>query len=599
MPPGQRGTSTYDFRASKEAMARYEYAGDTYIRMPGRARFEHLDMYFSPDLNPVDENYVSGAHRAQYWTAPLYMTVNTFNYWKDRINDPNSGQKTWPDPMAINHRETYFIEINGPTTGWFDQLSVEIWKDNSIFFPDIPYNSALRSATVQLNALTGVNFGVPAISQGGMTPSPGPSYTGTEPPIGLGTGGTSLSAEERRMIGLLSSTSNPFSTETLPSTVFIQIPSSSSGVTPTIVEVKLPPNTKPDNFLLIRQKIRQALAKQGYSPSMIELFFKYNPQIHKKLIILPNSFGSSGNTTPPTGGGNGGGRKNKDPKVVSFGSTPQPDFYKKVVVRFGASYALPQGIPADDSRPLMIQWITNSPIRTATDFLNGKSTREEDRIITDPATGRIIRWTTQQATLKYVFPYVPTDIQYSTLGAQWTEVPRSKNVPFVDFQGFQRMKVSFSFIISGTRTEPGGRVVPDGLYSSVDEQITLLRKMYQSKQPVTIYNMDGLLTNPENRLNNNPVQFVISDMNIEAIRRQESSPSRITTAQCSITLSEVVAENAVLVNIRPPIFDEFIPRHEFEFDRTPPRPDLWTKYLPLESTSVIPADSQLQINGGP
>lgn len=597
MPPGPRGTSTYEFRASKEAMGRYEYDGDTYIRMPGRARFQQLDMYYSPEMNPVDEGVHSGAFRAQYWTAPLYMTLNTFNYWKDRINDPNSGQKTWPDPMAINNRELYFIEINGPTFGYFDQLSIEIWKDN-ITHLDLPFNSDLVSATIQLNALTGVNFGVPAISQGGMTPPAAPSYTGTQPPIGLGPEGTSLSAEERRMINLLSSTNNPFSTEALPSTVFIQIPSSSSGVVPTIVEVKLPPNTKPNNFLLIRQQIRQALAKTGYTPAMIELFFKNNPQIHRKLIILPNSFGANGNTTGATSGGSRGSRNNKDPKVVSFGSTPQPDFYKKVVVRFGASYALPQGIPADDSRPLMIQWMTNSPIRTATDFLNGKSTREEDRIITDPATGRIIRWTTQQATLKYVFPYVPTDIQYSTLGAQWTEVPRSKNVPFVDFQGFQRMKVSFSFIISGTRTEPGGRVVPDGLYSSVDEQITLLRKMYQSKQPVTIYNMDGLLTNPENRLNNNPVQFVISDMNIEAIRRQESSPSRITTAQCSITLSEIVAENAVLVNIRPPIFDEFIPRGDFERDRTPPRPDLWTKYLPLQLTSVIPADSQLQINGG-
>jgi len=309
------------------------------------------------------------------------------------------------------------------------------------------------------------------------------------------------------------------------------------------------------------------------------------------VVILPDNFGKSG-------GSRVGGNKNSE-KGVSFGITPTPEVNKKVIVRFGRSYRLPEQIDkTQDARPMMIQWITNSPIRTATDFKNGKSIREEDRIVWDEATGRLVKWATQEATLKYVFPYIPTDIQYTSLGAQWTEVPRTKNVPYVDFQGFQRMKVSFSFIISSTRVEPGNAVVPDGLYTSVDEQITLLRKMYQSKQPVTIYNMDSMLSNSVDRLNNNPVQFVIADLGIEAVRRQEGSPSHITTAQCSITLNEIIVENAVLIRLSPPTFDEFIPRGGGGGGGTANRPDLWTKYLPAPTTSSLSQNAQMIIDGG-
>lgn len=403
--------------------------------------------------------------------------------------------------------------------------------------------------------------------------------------------------EERRawnankIIPAMSFTLGTTSTALLPETVLVSLGTQTSGVRD-FLPVNIPPQTKAGNVIVIRAAIAKALRDKGFSLSYINTFFRDNP---KPLIkTLPAGFGNNAATTSPSTGGRGGGGGNKSSsKVVDFGLTPTPSVESKVIVRFGRSYTTPKALNVTDTRPQMIQWLTNSPIRTATDFRNGKSIRDEDRIIFDEATGKLVRWATQQATLKYVFPYIPTDIQYSSLGAQWTEVPRPKNTPIVDFQGFQRMKVSFSFIIASTR-EDGGQTVPDGLITSVDEQITILRKMFQSKQPVTIYNMDGLLSNSTSRLNNNPVQFVIADLGIEAIRRQGTNPSHITTAQCSITLNEVIVENAVIINIQPPTFDEFIPTSS-PGGSTPQRPDLWTDFLPQPNTQIFTNDSQLTI----
>lgn len=597
MPPGSRA-STFIFPASKPALGVFEFERETYRRLPGTAKFENLDPEIDQYTQEQKENAgsSSGAVMSKYWTCPLYMLDDEFNRWKLDIN--NGTATKWPDPMLRDNKQIYFFEINGPYGHTMNRLSVDIWTWTQDY--NIPLESKLVSASVSTQSLTGVNFAQTQTPLGSTIANTNTHNSDKNLLDQIGTQSTIItSPEERRMLGYMTSPNNSTSTQFLPQTVFISIPSSGSGFPNPILAVNLPPNTKPDNISIIKHQIKNALLQRGYTTSMISKFFRDNPQIAKNLIILPNSFGQPSNATTPGSGRGGGGNKNSG-TTVSFGTTAQPDIAKKVTVRLGSSYTSPQNISSDDSRPLMIQWISNSPVRTATDFQNGNSIRAEDKIITDPATGRVIKWTTQQATLKYVFPYVPTDIQYSTLGAQWTEVPRAKNIPLVDFQGYQRMKVSFSFIISSTRTEPGGRIVPDGLYSSVDEQITLLRKMYQSKQPVTIYNMDSLLTNPANRLNNNPVQFVIADLAIEAVRRQEASPSRITTAQCSITLNEIVAENAVLINIRPPAFDEFIPTGGGGGGGgTPSRPDLWTKYLPQPISSVIPSNTQLQIEGAP
>jgi hypothetical protein len=535
------------------------------------------------------------------------MDNSVYEYYKKKINDwYNESPSTrgafprFPDPST--NKDQYFIYLNLHTYGPdVYNLNIPLWDYAGGAFYELPVSSKIQSANLNitnLSSLTGISF-----TQTTTSATSGMASTSTGLAEIRNTGGSSTKPTDQKRYGsadamerVMLNTATSSTTAPLPSTVLVAIRGSLSGDFQTAsveyLPVQIPPNTLPTNFPDIRRAIAKAMKDKGFSRKEISEFLKNNQQ--PRLITLPNDFGKNGGSGP-RGSGGSGGNKNSD-KFVNFGITPTPEVNKKVIVRFGRSYTLPQAV-VGDSRPMMIQWITNSPIRTAADFQNGRSVREEDRIIFDQATNQLKRWSTQQATLKYIFPYVPTDIQYSSLGAQWTEVPRTKYVPYVDFQGFQRMKVSFSFIISSTRVEPGGTEVPDGLFTSVDEQITLLRKMYQSKQPVTIYNMDSLLSNPVDRLNNNPVQFVIADLGIEAVRRQGTSPSHITTAQCSITLNEILVENAVLIRITEPKFDEFIPRRPGKGSpgTTASRPELWSTYLPQPQSTLISSSSQMAI----
>jgi len=588
----------YRFSTHVQVLGVHEESGTTYVRIPGSATFKNLDPEI--DLKAVP-NPTSGA-LAKFWTAPLFMTEKNYEHYKPQIKEKTI--RTFPDPKQKPELYWVYTFFKQSPSETIHALNSQLWTYPGPGFAELPDESKLHSVFIDMGKFATVSgIDVRAEAKDGLLEEgvDQPNYGDVAARAAIKAAITS--PEERRafnenkLITAMTFTLGTTSTAPLPSTVLVSLGTRTAGVRD-FLTVNIPPQTRANNYLVIRAAIAKALKDKGFSISYINQFFRDNPKAEIKT--LPTGFGSNAattnaNTTRGGGGGRGGNKSSKN--VVDFGITPKPSVESKVIVRFGSSYTTPKALENTDTRPQMIQYVTNSPVRTATDFQNGKSIREEDRIIFDEATGRLIRWSTQQATLKYVFPYIPTDIQYSSLGAQWTEVPRAKNIPFVDFQGFQRMKVSFSFLIAATRQD-GETTVPDGLFVSVDEQITLLRKMYQSKQPVTIYNMDGLLSNSAARLNNNPVQFVIADLAIEAIRRQGTNPSHITTAQCSITLNEIIVENAVLINIRPPTFDELVPTSGKSGPVTPQRPDLWTDYLPQPNTQIFTNDSQLTIGTG-
>lgn len=596
---------TYRFSSPHSPLQIYEEFGTKYRRLPGSARFKNLD----PEIDIKAQVNPTSAALAKHWTAPLYVSEEYYNYYKAKLQAKQINK--FPLPMSDKKSFWIYLAFEAYTGEYLRTLDDPLWSYAGHPYFEIPFSSSLESATVDLvriESIEGIDFDL-TTSVGNTGTINRPLNVDTTAGQGImqqyggvdsterNTASSSIGTEERRasnngrLLKSMTSTGTSTSTTTLPTTVFVSVEGQGSGGASSVIPVTLPPQTRSNQNITIRQAIVKALQGKGFTQSAIQAFFKENPR--PQLLTLPTGFGNKDGSG--SNGNRGGGNKGSG-NTVDFGITPQPEVNSQIIVRFGRSYSLPKDINKEiETRPMMIQWVTNSPVRTATDFQNGKSILEEDRIIYDEATNRLIKWSTQQATLKYVFPYIPTDIQYSSLGAQWTEVPRAQNIPFVDFQGFQRMKVSFSFIIASTRKD-GDVEVPDGLYTSVDEQITLLRKMYQAKQPVTIYNMDGLLSNSADRLNNNPVQFVIADLGIEAIRRQGSSPSHITTAQCSITLNEVLVESAVLINIAPPQFDEFVPTGKpGPGGTTPQRPDLWTKYLPQPVTQIFTNDSQLTI----
>ena len=295
--------------------------------------------------------------------------------------------------------------------------------------------------------------------------------------------------------------------------------------------------------------------------------------------------GNSSNSNPPrTGPGRGPGGGSS--KTVSYGIVSKPIVSQLVTVRLGRSYETPRLLPplstgAEDTKPQMIQYLANQPVRSAKDLKNG---------IPESSTTKT---SSNFSSLKFVFPYIPSDVQYSSLSSVWTEIPRGYNYPFLDWSSFQRMKVSFSLIVASTRLEPGSVLVPDGMDASVDEQLNVLRLMFQTKQPITIYNMDSLLTNTNDSLSKKPTQFVMTDLTIEAIRRQKTPPQRITTAQVNITLLEIIVESSTIFNIKRPSFDEIVPNIPTN-TTTPNGPDLWSPTLqpPVGNTIVLPTGTK-------
>jgi hypothetical protein len=241
----------------------------------------------------------------------------------------------------------------------------------------------------------------------------------------------------------------------------------------------------------------------------------------------------------PTGGGPGGGRPPKDKNGPAEQPTlPAPVI--KIVTRMPRGYA-GRGAAAS-VRPQMVQRYTR------------------------PATADV-----KAANLDdvFTFRYIPQGIKYSGLGSEWVEIPRAEDVPFVDWARWQLMKISFSFIIADDRTEQGGRIVPDGLESSVDSQIEQLRRMAQRKNPVMLFNFDDMLSfqlrrGVANRTSPN-MEFVINDLSITATRRTTdptdgtpTTPSQIAVAQVEITLTEIPVEVVGIVAL-PPIQSPFIP----------------------------------------
>ena len=306
--------------------------------------------------------------------------------------------------------------------------------------------------------------------------------------------------------------------------------------------------------------LRGELAAEGFTPTQIKEIFAALLKKHpdwfatgtiedlSKLILQGGIAGipaqhvvlGDGPVVPdPTGGGPTGGGPPKDKNGPAEQPTlPAP--VVKIVTRMPRGYA-GRGAAAS-ARPQMVQRYTKPAEGDA------KAVNLDD---------------------VFTFRYIPQGIKYSGLGSEWTEIPRAEDIPFVDWARWQLMKVSFSFVIANDRTETGGRVVPDGLESSVDSQIEQLRRMAQRKNPVMLFNFDDMLSfqlrrGAANRTSPN-MEFVINDLSITATRRTTdptdgtpTTPSQIAVAQVEITLTEIPVEVVGIVAL-PPIQSPFIP----------------------------------------
>lgn len=134
---------------------------------------------------------------------------------------------------------------------------------------------------------------------------------------------------------------------------------------------------------------------------------------------------------------------------------------------------------------------------------------------------------------EFVFPFAPIDVQYSNLATEWTEINRPGRTPLIDYSQNRLLEVSFNFLVARPN---------DGLAYSVDDDLVTLRYMAASTRTVSVFGMDGMLTNPF-QIPGQPARtssgffFHITDLSIRSVRRNKDN--HITAAECSITLREV------------------------------------------------------------
>jgi hypothetical protein len=156
----------------------------------------------------------------------------------------------------------------------------------------------------------------------------------------------------------------------------------------------------------------------------------------------------------------------------------------------------------------------------------------------------------------YVFDYAPNEVQYQGLGAEWVEVPRTGDLPLVEFSKWSLMRVTLQFLIANTVIDAVGRPHPDGLSTGVYDKIEKLRAMAQRPFPVSVFNVDQLLRVSMKRaeIAGQPLEFVISEFSITSMQRSiVEGTQEITAAQCNLTLQEIPIEAAWKTKFRRPI----------------------------------------------
>ena len=155
----------------------------------------------------------------------------------------------------------------------------------------------------------------------------------------------------------------------------------------------------------------------------------------------------------------------------------------------------------------------------------------------------------------FVFPYTPNDIQYQALGAKWVEVPRTGDLPLLEFSQWTLMKVSMEFVVANMVVE-NNTPYPDGLRTSIYDQLEQLRTMAQRPFPVEVFGLDQMLRVSMKRaeITGKPLEFVIGDMSVSSIQRTiQEGNKEITSARVKMTLQEIPIEESLIHHFRLPI----------------------------------------------
>jgi hypothetical protein len=160
-----------------------------------------------------------------------------------------------------------------------------------------------------------------------------------------------------------------------------------------------------------------------------------------------------------------------------------------------------------------------------------------------------IEGTGAPVTNRHIFQFKPNQVSYSGMGSEWTEIPRTGNVPLVDWKSYKLLQVTFQFLVA---PDDNGSLddTTDGkkITLSIDDKIRILRKMAVTPYPVYLLGFDEILAQqmrfPFNA--GRGVEFVIGEFNVTSLMRTDSG--EINRAQCDITLREIPIDSVKLID---------------------------------------------------
>ena len=150
---------------------------------------------------------------------------------------------------------------------------------------------------------------------------------------------------------------------------------------------------------------------------------------------------------------------------------------------------------------------------------------------------------------RFQFRYYPNNVSYTDLGANWTEIDRVNNTPFVDFRNFKLMKISFEFVV-GDNTN---------LMTSCDDELKMLRQMASRPESVIFLGMDKMFTEQliyPSWTGGSGIEFAIVDLTINSVQRVQQPPDansassprgEIARATCNLTIQELPLEGPNLI----------------------------------------------------
>lgn len=155
-----------------------------------------------------------------------------------------------------------------------------------------------------------------------------------------------------------------------------------------------------------------------------------------------------------------------------------------------------------------------------------------------------------EEALTFIFPFPPTDISYSDMAPELSEISRPGRKSLVFLTRPKLKKVSLNFLVA----------VPfDGLQIEIEQSLQLLQRMANRGTPVFFKKTDRLLTSSFSGERSLTVSYWnISDLSFNSVRRTDLQ--RISQASVSMSLIENENPSNIRVTSLPRIeYTEVIP----------------------------------------